>query len=337
MQLSSDNRFPRKIAVIGGGTWATALAKLLLANTDRIGWFIHRDDYISAFIESGHNPAYLSDVQFDVSRIDFSNDINEVCGSCGTLVFVVPSPYFKEQADKITVDLSGKNIVSAIKGIVPGENLLITDYMSRYFGVDPMKTLVIAGPCHAEEVAMSRPSYLTIGCKDIDLAATFSQYLSSKNVHTITSSDVEGIEYAAVLKNIYAIAAGVVNGIKLGDNFLAMLVSNAIREMRSFIDAVVPGRRDICDSAYLGDLLVTAYSRFSRNHYLGTMIGKGYSVKAARMSMQQTAEGYFATKCVYEINRHFDVPMPILNAVYDILYRNVRPELAINRMSEYFD
>lgn len=330
-------KFPGRIGVIGGGTWATALARLLLYNCDSIAWYIHRDDRIEEFKKNGRNPAYLTDVEFDVSHISFSSDINEVCSQCDTLLLVTPSPYFKSQTDKITVDISEKYIVSAIKGIVPGENQLITDYMTDRFGVKPDHCLVIAGPCHAEEIALARPSYLTVACRDIDLAAVFAQRLSGKNTHTITSSDVDGIEYAAVLKNVYAIASGLVNSLKMGDNFLAMLLSNSIREMARFVDTLVPGNRDICDSAYLGDMLVTAYSRFSRNYYFGSMIGRGYSVKAVRMEMQQTAEGYYAAECIHKINAAHDVAMPILNGVYDVLYKGVRPADAIMRMSEYFD
>ncbi len=329
--------FPGNIAVLGGGTWATALAKLLLVNCESIGWYIHRDDRIADFIAAGRNPAYLTDVEFDVDRIRFSSDINAVCSEADTIVLVTPSPYFKAETDKITVDISGKNIVSAVKGIVPGDNELITDYMHRRFRVGTDRSLVVGGPCHAEEVAMVRPSYLTIACRDIDRAAVFAQSISGKNIHAITSTDVDGIEYAAVLKNIYAIASGIVDGLKMGDNFLAMLMSNAIREMAAFVNTVVPGARDICDSVYLGDLLVTAYSRFSRNHYFGSMIGRGYSVKAAKMEMEQTAEGYYATECIHQINRRHGVMMPIMNSVYDILYRKAGPAGAVARMAEYFD
>lgn len=333
----SQRPFPGNVAVIGGGTWATALAKLLLVNCDSITWYLHRQDRIDEFIANGRNPGYLTDVEFDVRRIHFSSDLDHVCSVADTLLLVTPSPYFKDEMAKITVDISDKYIVSAIKGIVPGENQLITDYVHHRFGVKPDRCLVIAGPCHAEEVAMARPSYLTIACPDIDRAAVFAQSLSGKNAHTITSTDVDGIEYAAVLKNVYAIASGIIHGTKMGDNFLAMLMSNAIREMAAFVNTVVPGRRDICDSVYLGDLLVTAYSRFSRNHYFGSMIGRGYSVKAARMEMQQTAEGYYATKCIHDINERYEVSMPILNGVYDILYRGVKPKPAIDHMSQYFD
>lgn len=329
------NNFPGRVAVMGGGSWATALAKLLLKKSDSIIWYMRRDDRIEEFRQLGHNPAYLTDVQFDVDRISFSSDINEVARIADTLVLVMPSPYFKSHLAKLTADISGKHIVSAVKGIVPDENMLVTDYMMEHFGVKRDHCLVISGPCHAEEVALDRPSYLTVGCDNIEVAQRFGDLLcGSRNCHAIPSTDVDGIEYAGVMKNIYAIAAGIVHGMKRGDNFLAMLVSNAIREMQMFLDAVNPRPRQICDSVYLGDLLVTAYSRFSRNHNFGSMIGKGYSVSAARMEMEQTAEGYYGAKCIHEINAEYEVYMPIASAVYDILYRRVRPEYAINRIAD---
>ncbi len=325
-----------KVAVLGGGSWATALAKILLQNCGTLIWYMRRDDRIEEFLRLGHNPAYLTDVMFDTERIEFSSDINAVCASADVLLLAMPSPYFKSHMEKITADISGKVVVSAIKGIVPDENQLITDYMVERFGVAGRREMVISGPCHAEEVALDRPSYLTIGCHDSDLAANFASLIAGKHTHTILSSDVEGIEYAAVLKNVYAIAAGIIHGMKRGDNFSAMLISNAIREMSRFVDAVVPAPRRICDSVYLGDLLVTAYSRFSRNHNFGSMIGKGYSVTAARMEMEQTAEGYYAAKCITDINRSYKVDMPILDAVYDILYRHVGPAKALARMAQSF-
>lgn len=322
---------------MGGGSWATALAKLLMNNCQRISWYMRRDDRIEEFRRLGHNPAYLTDVNFDIDRIDFSSDINAVCAAADTLLLVMPSPYFKDHVDKITVDISGKNIVSAVKGIVPDTNQLVTDYMAERFGVRRERSLVISGPCHAEEVALDRPSYLTVGCSDLANAEAFSTKIIGKNTHAITSSDVNGIEYAAVLKNVYAIAAGITHGMKTGDNFCAVLISNAIRETERFIEAVCPRPRQICDSVYLGDLLVTAYSRFSRNHNFGSMIGKGYSVKAARMEMEQTAEGYYGTKCIHDINATTGVEMPILEAVYSILYRGMPVQRAFKAMAQHFD
>ena len=322
---------------MGGGSWATALAKLMLQSQPAITWYMRRDDRIDDFKRLRHNPAYLTDVEFDIDRIDFSSDINYVCNKADTLLLVMPSPYFKDHADKITADISRKNIVSAVKGIVPDTNELITDYMTRVFGTAPDRTLVVSGPCHAEEVALDRPSYLTIGCNDLERAEAFANCLRGKNTHAITSSDVDGIEYASVLKNVYAIAAGIVHGMKTGDNFCAVLISNAIREMERFVDTVSPRPRHICDSVYLGDLLVTGYSRFSRNHNFGSIIGKGYSVSTARMEMEQTAEGYYGAKCIWDINQRYGVDMPILNAVYSILYRGVSANRAFRAMAQTFN
>lgn len=328
------SKFEGKIAIMGGGSWATALAHLFLHNCERILWYMRRDDRIDEFRATRHNPAYLSDIEFPVERITFSSDINYVCREADAIVLVMPSPYFKAHTAKLTADISDKIIVTAVKGIVPGDNELVTDYMHRCFGVSHDRTLVVSGPTHAEEIALNRPSYLTVGCRDTVLAEQFAGSLSSQSLHTILSNDVEGIEYAGVLKNVYAIAAGIVHGMKMGDNFLAMLVSNAVREMQRFIDTLYPDiKRNICDSVYLGDLLVTSYSRFSRNHNFGSMIGKGYSVTAARMEMEQTAEGYYGTNCIHEINNLWHVEMPILDCVYDILYRRKSPDRALRALA----
>ncbi|MDE6154780.1 MAG: NAD(P)H-dependent glycerol-3-phosphate dehydrogenase [Muribaculaceae bacterium] len=317
---------------MGGGSWATALAHLLMNNCETITWYMRRRDRIDEFNRLRHNPAYLTGVQFDTQRIIFTDDINRAVAEADTLLLAMPSPYFKDHIDKIQQSLDGKNIVTAIKGIVPDGNMLVTDYMAQRFGVPRENMLVVSGPCHAEEVALNRPSYLTVGCVDQSKAAAFGSLLEYGNSHVILSSDVDGIEYAGVLKNVYAIAAGVIHGLKRGDNLLAMLVSNAIREMERFINAIDTTPRNICDSVYLGDLLVTAYSRFSRNHNFGSMIGRGYSVKSARMEMEQTAEGYYGTKCMHEINERVGVDMPILDAVYDILYRGVSADYAISSL-----
>lgn len=326
-----------RVAVIGGGSWATALAKLLLNNCDRIVWYMHRQDRIDDFIKYRHNPVYLSDVTFDTARIDFFSDINRACEAADTLVVAVPSPYFKSEADNIIVDVSAKHIVSAVKGIVPDVNMIVTDYFASKFGCSDDNLMVIGGPCHAEEVALERLSYLTIGCHDTDKSRAFASLIAGPKMKTIISSDVAGIEYGAVLKNVYAIAGGIVSGMKAGDNFMAMLVCNAIREMRRFVDAIAPMDRDICRSAYLGDLLVTAYSKFSRNHNFGSMIGKGYSVKAAQMEMAMVAEGYYGTKCIYEINEaRVKVDMPILDCVHSILYEGVNARRAFDRITDTF-
>lgn len=333
-----DSKQMAKIAVIGGGSWATALAKLLLKNSDRIGWYTRNEEKIEEFVKTGHNPSYLTDVSFDTDRIDFSSDLNVVAENADTLVIAIPSPYFLSEISKLTVDISGKTIVSAVKGMVSDRNMIITDYFEQQCGVKRENMIVIGGPCHAEEVALEHMSYLTIGCRDVDNARHFASLIASAKLKTIISDDVDGIEYAAVLKNVYAIAAGMVNGMKSGDNFMAMLVSNSIREMRKFVDTIAPMPRDIDLSAYLGDLLVTAYSRFSRNHNFGSMIGKGYSVKVAKMEMSMVAEGYYGTKCIHEINQRPElrVEMPILDMVYSVLYQGANARRAMKALAETF-
>ncbi|RHS43477.1 NAD(P)H-dependent glycerol-3-phosphate dehydrogenase [Tannerella sp. AF04-6] len=327
---------PGKIAIIGGGTWATAIAKLILNNTDSINWYMRRKDRIDDFKRLGHNPAYLSSVKFDISRIHFSNNLNMTIRNSDTLIFVTPSPYLKQHLKKLKTPLYNKFIVSAIKGIVPDENMIVTDYLKKIYNVPAENLAVIGGPCHAEEVALERLSYLTIGCADTERAKTVANMLNGNFLKTSISQDVEGIEYGSVLKNVYAIAAGICYGLKYGDNFQAVLISNAIQELNRFVNAVNPIDRNICESVYLGDLLVTAYSRFSRNHTFGTMIGKGYSVKTAQIEMEMVAEGYYGTKCIKEVNEKYNVEMPILDAVYNILYNKKSSFTEIRQLTETF-
>ena len=229
---------PGKIAIMGGGSWATALAKLALNNADNILWYMRRDDRIADFKQTGHNPVYLSDVTFDTSRIHFSSDINEIADAADTLLLVTPSPYMKSHLKKLSADISKKFVVTAIKGIVPDENMIVTEYLHNFYHVPESHLAVIGGPCHAEEVALERLSYLTIGCNDLQKARSFADILASPKLKTIISSDVKGIEYSAVLKNVYAIAAGICHGMKSGDNFQAMLVSNALNEMDRFTSSL---------------------------------------------------------------------------------------------------
>ena len=323
----------RRVAIIGGGSWATALAKLVLYNTDTINWYMRRKDRIDEFIRLGHNPAYLSSVCFDIDRINFSTNINQIVKESDILFLVTPSPYLKQHLKKLRAKISSKIIVSAIKGIVPDENMIVTSYLKDFYNIPEENFAVLGGPCHAEEIALERLSYLTIGSTDTEKAAIIADLLKCHFVKTSVSNDVAGIEYASVLKNVYAIAAGICNGLKYGDNFQAVLVSNAIQELNRFVNAAYPLERDICASAYLGDLLVTAYSRFSRNHTFGTMIGKGYSVKTAQIEMEMVAEGYYGTKCMKELNDKVEVNMPILDAVYNILYNKQSPYTEIKRLT----
>lgn len=325
-----------RIAIMGGGSWATAIAKIVLSKCERIGWYIRRDDRIEDFKRLGHNPSYLTGVHFDTSRIDFSSDINKVVEGADTLIFVIPSPYLKSHLRKLKAGLQDKFIVTAIKGIVPDENLTVSDYFQQVYGVPLENIAVIAGPSHAEEIALERLTYLTIGCSDEKKAEALESAFMCPYVKTKTSQDVIGIEYASVLKNIFAIASGVCNGLKYGDNFQAVLISNAVQEMYRFVHAVDPLECHIYDSVYLGDLLVTSYSNFSRNRMFGTMIGRGYSVKNAQIEMEMIAEGYYGTKCIMEINRHFHVNMPIVDAMYNILYEKISPEIEIKLLTDSF-
>lgn len=312
---------------------------------------MRRDDRIEDFRRLQHNPAYLTSVHFNINEIYFSSDLNDIAQNYDTLVFVTPSPYLKNHLRKLRTRISDKFIITAIKGIVPDENLVCSEYFHQVFDVPYTNLACIGGPSHAEEVALDRLTYLTVGCADEEKARAFADVIASHSIKTKTSSDVLGIEYGSVLKNVYAIAAGICSGLKYGDNFQAVLVSNALQEMNRFLKVIKSQQEDeygapmsqksdlsglIIDSAYMGDLLVTGYSNFSRNRMFGTMIGKGYSVKTAQIEMEMIAEGYFGTKCMKEINRHLHVNMPILDAVYNILYERIAPQIEIKLLTDSF-
>jgi glycerol-3-phosphate dehydrogenase (NAD(P)+) len=325
-----------RIAIIGGGSWATAIAKVMIEKSGHIGWYMRREDRIEAFKKIGHNPAYLTSVHFDIDKIEFSCDINQIARSYDTLIFVTPSPFLKIHLQKLTVDISKKLIVSAIKGIVPEEDMVCSEYFHKMYRVPRERFVCISGPSHAEEVAMERLTYLTIASADTNVAQTFANLISTDYIKTETSSDVIGIEYAAVLKNVYAIASGICSGLKYGDNFKAVLAADAISEMGHFLSVIYPADRSVFDSVYLGDLLVTTYSNFSRNLMFGTMIGKGYSVKSAQMNMEMIAEGYYGTKCMKEIALRNNLSnMSILDAVYNILYGGASPNEEIINMTSF--
>ena len=325
-----------KIAIIGGGSWATAIAKIVIGKTDHIGWYIRRDDSIENFRRMGHNPNYLTSIRFNVDNIFFSSDLNKIVEAYDTLVFVIPSPYLKNHLKKLKTRLRDKFIITAIKGLVADDNLACSEFFHNVYDVPISSLACIGGPSHAEEVALERLSYLTVGCSDQDKAQAFADVIASEYIKTKTSSDVLGIEYSSVLKNVYAIAAGICSGLKYGDNFQAVLMANAVQEMSRFLSAIYPLERNVYDSVYLGDLLVTGYSNFSRNRTFGTMIGKGYSVKSAQIEMEMIAEGFFGTKCMKEKNRHMHVNMPILDAVYNILYERISPQIEIKLLTDSF-
>jgi glycerol-3-phosphate dehydrogenase (NAD(P)+) len=323
-----------KVAIIGSGSWATALAKILLNNEDSINWYFRSADNIEQFKRFRHNPNYLRGVEFDINRIDFYNDINEVVEASDILILTIPSAFLHEALSKLTVPINRKFVVSAIKGIVPEFNQIVGHYLHESYKLPFERIGIITGPCHAEEVALERLSYLTIACPDIKRARDFGVKLDCEYIRTHVSDDIFGTEYAAVLKNIIAIASGIVHGLRYGDNFQAVLIANAIQEIKRFVDKVHPITRDIKSSAYLGDLLVTCYSQFSRNRTFGAMIGKGYTTRTAQIEMHMVAEGYYATKSIHEINEVYKVKMPICDAVYNILYGNVPPAVEIRQLTD---
>lgn len=326
-----------KIAVFGGGSWATAIVKMLCENLEQVGWYMRSQSAIDYIKENDHNPNYISSATFNVNQLYLSSDINEMVKYADILIFSIPSAFVKVELDKITEPYTSKIIFSAIKGIIPETGLIVGEHFNKILNVPIENIGVITGPCHAEEVAMERLSYLTIACKDEEKAKLVSKYISSHYIKTKISDDIIGTEYAAMLKNIYAIAAGMAHGLGYGDNFQAVLMSNSIREIKRFIKKVHKMKRNINNSAYLGDLLVTGYSVFSRNRMFGNMIGKGYTVKSAMMEMSMVAEGYYATKSAYLLNENNKTNTPIINAVYQILYENKNPKTVFKNLTELID
>lgn len=328
-----------KYAVFGGGSWATAIVKMLCEKLNEVGWYM-RSTYIKEhLLNHQHNPNYLSSVEFDLDKLKLSNNINETASYADILIFVIPSAFIHKELDKLTVNIKDKTVVSAVKGIIPESGLLVGEHFHDHYNIPFNQIAVIAGPCHAEEVALERLSYLTISCADQDKATLIADALSSDYIKTKISDDIIGTEYAVMLKNIYAIAAGIAHGLGYGDNFQSVLMSNAIREMKRFIKKMHKMKRNINNSAYLGDLLVTGYSVFSRNRMFGNMIGKGYTVKSAQMEMNMVAEGYYATKSAHILNKHNKkkTRLPIIDAVYAILYEGKNAKKTFKKLADKLD
>lgn len=323
-----------KVAMIGGGSWATALVKILSENNERIGWWMRSEEAIEHLVLHGHNPNYLSSVYFDPLRLELSMDLNKIVEEHDILFFAVPSAFLKKALEPLTVSLKDKIIVSAIKGIIPDENQIVGEYLHERYDIPFDRIAVVTGPCHAEEVALERLSYLTAASESNDVAKIIKRNLVCDYIKCTTSDDIIGTEYAAVMKNIIAIAAGICHALGYGDNFQAVLVVNAIKEMKRFIKNVYPNKRDVTDSAYLGDLLVTAYSQFSRNRTFGNMVGKGYSVRSAMLEMNMVAEGYYAVDCVKKMGKLHDVSMPICNMVYKVLYEGKSPRKQVAKLAD---
>ncbi|WP_407505154.1 NAD(P)H-dependent glycerol-3-phosphate dehydrogenase [Elizabethkingia meningoseptica] len=321
------------VGVVGSGSFATAIVKMLTENCKTIHWCV-RNEFVKGAIElKKHNPSYLTAVLFNLKQLQLTTDINELVSACDVIILATPSIYLGKTLEPLNTDLQGKVFVSAIKGIVPEQNDVVAHFLRDKYNIGFRSQAVISGPCHAEEVAMERLSYLTVSAADEENTAKVAKLLESDFIKVSQSSDILGNEYSAVLKNIYAIGAGMAAGLGYGDNFNAVYVSNAIREMELYLDAIYPEPRDVNESAFLGDLLVTAYSLFSRNRMLGNLIGKGYTVKSAIQSMSMVAEGYYATKSIYEIEKQKKLKLPIVNTVYEILYEEKNAEKQFKKLT----
>lgn len=323
------------ISVIGGGSWATAIVKMLCNNAEKVHWWMRDADKVNYINKYLHNPRYLSSVQFERDKIEVSNDLTAVISKSDYVVIATPSAFLMNVfGERDNADLEHKTIYSAVKGIVPEVHQIPARFFHKRFKTPYENIGIISGPCHAEEVALERLSYLTIACQDQDRAKTLADLLECRYIKTHLSDDLFGTEISAILKNIYAIASGIYHGLGYGDNFQAVLISNAVQEIERFVDELNPIHRDVKSSAYLGDLLVTAYSQFSRNRTFGSMVGKGYSVMSAQMEMNMTAEGYYAAKSIIKINEKFNVDIPIATAVYRVLYEKISPAVEMRILAD---
>lgn len=324
-----------KIGVIGGGSWGTAIVKILCNTQEKVNWWVHKEDSVQHILKFNHNPGYLQSVEFDPEKISVTSSLEKIVAESDCLVIATPAAFLNGLFENFPSDkMNGKLIFSAVKGMVPEYHAIPARYFHKQFRTPYEDIGIISGPCHAEEVAMERLSYLTIACSDATNAQKMADALACRYIKTTISDDLFGTELSAVLKNIYALASGICSGLGYGDNFQSVLVSNATQELEKFIDAVHTIHRDVKSSAYLGDLLVTAYSNFSRNRTFGIMIGKGYSVKAAQLEMQMVAEGYYAVNSIIEMNKKFQVDIPIVQAVYHILYEKISPALEMRLLAE---
>ena len=323
-----------RCGVIGYGSWASALVYTLQKNGIEIWWHIRNDEIIESMERDGRNAKYLSDIEFDRSTINITKSMDEVIRSCDIILVAAPSAFLKQVFSELTESLQEKFILSATKGIIPDDYITITEYFHNEYSLPYSQLGVISGPSHAEEVSRNKLSYLTIACKSHENAELIGKMFSTSSVRIHYSEDIYGIEYAGILKNIYALAAGLAAGLGYGDNFLAVLTAAGAKEMSRFINGSYPFDRDTTDSAYLGDLLVTAYSALSRNRRLGQLIGHGCTVKSALNEMTMVAEGYYASACIKKINARYGIDMPISDMVYDILYNKANPRKRMRTLTE---
>mgnify|MGYP002628979092 FL=1 len=331
-KLTSQN-LP-SIGIIGSGSWATALTKIITDSGHHVHWYVHNPSSIKYLLEHHSNPKYLRGVKFKMELLTLSADINEVVRHSQWLILATPSLYIEQALQKINSPISNKIIFSATKGMVPESQRLVGDHLFHHYGVGRRQLGTITGPCHAEEIALERLSYLTLSSNQRKITRIASAFLACDYVKTVRSSDRVGTEYAALLKNIYALAAGIANGLDYGDNFQSVLISNSLREMDYFIRKIRKRPSPITHSAYLGDLLVTAYSPYSRNRKLGVLIGKGLSVEAAKLEMKMVAEGYYACNFAYAIRLKKMMKTPILDAVYTILYQGAAAKKVLLNLAQ---
>ncbi|MBN9293341.1 MAG: NAD(P)H-dependent glycerol-3-phosphate dehydrogenase [Flavobacteriia bacterium] len=323
------------IGVIGGGSWATALVKILCNNVTKLNWYVRSEDSVNYIKKYRRNPKYLQAVDLNTDKIELTSCLKTTLEKSDVIIIATPSAFLVTLFEGIDASaFKDKIVFSAVKGIIPEYLSIPARFFHKSFDVPYNKIGIICGPCHAEEVALERLSYLTIACQNETIAENMADLLACRYIKTTVSDDLFGTELSAVLKNVYAIASGICSGLGYGDNFQAVLISNAIQEIEDFIDEVSPIHRDVKSSAYLGDLLVTAYSKFSRNRTFGFMIGKGYSVKTAQMEMDMVAEGYYAVKSIVEINKKFGVEMPVVEAVYNILYEKISPVIEMRILTD---
>jgi len=325
----------KKIAVIGSGSWGTALVKILLHNVEEVGWWVRNQNTIDYVNNHKRNPNYLPFAELKPEKLDMSTDMASIVNKYDILIYAIPSAFLHRSIQEAEItEFKDKIIISAIKGIVPEYNQIVADYFNKNYNVDFNEIGIIAGPCHAEEVAMEKLSFLTIAFLDETRAQHMADMFSTWYMKMKTSTDIAGTEYAAMIKNIIAIANGICVGLGYGDNFQAVLLVNAMREIRRFLEEVFPHNRKVMDTEYVGDLLVTSYSKYSRNRTFGTFIGNGYSVRSTMQEMKMVAEGYYAVKCLIEINKEHKVNLPITEAVYNILYQRKSPTLEMRKLSE---
>jgi len=340
------------IGVIGNGSWATALVKILTNNHHKVNWWMRNSNSIDYIKKRRHNPHYLPSAYFDVSLLLLSSDVKQIINASDLLVFAVPSAYIQNALEPLNRrDLKNKKILSAIKGLIPGPDVLLNDYLNKQFDLPLENYFAVLGPCHAEEVAAEKLSYLTFSGTDEEAAREVASLFQTNYINTVINTDILGVQYAAVLKNIYALGAGIAHGLEYGDNFLSVYIANSADEMAGFLRKVgaqhmvvgehekkdVPGRKkdiNYAASVYLGDLLVTCYSLYSRNRTFGAMIGKGYTVQSAQLEMNMVAEGYYASKCIYNINKKIGADIPVAETIYKILWEKMNAEEGFKMVEE---